>query len=62
MAALIIPRLNRQKPCKPVSIIIHGLEYPRYTIEVTGKADPGGEADTFLKRAGGTFVTIWFIN
>lgn len=33
---------------RPIPIIIHDLEYPWYIIEATRKANPGGEADTFL--------------
>ncbi len=32
----------------PIPIIIHDLEYPWYIIEATKKANPNGEADTFL--------------
>ena len=32
----------------PIPIIIHDLEYPWYSIEATRKANPNGEADTFL--------------
>lgn len=34
---------------KSLPIIVHGLEYSWYDIEATKKANPGGEADTFLK-------------
>ena len=34
---------------KPIPIIIHGLEYAWYDIEATKKANPNGEADTFIK-------------
>lgn len=34
---------------KSLPIIVHGLEYAWYDIEATKKANPGGEADTFLK-------------
>lgn len=33
---------------KPIPIIIHDLEYPWYIIEATKKANPNGEANTFL--------------
>lgn len=36
---------------KPVPIIVNGLEYAWYDIEATKKANPAGEADTFLKAA-----------
>lgn len=36
---------------KPVPIIVHGLEYAWYDIEATKKANPSGEADTFLTAA-----------
>jgi len=39
--------LNKFK--KPIPIIIHGLEYAWYDIEATQKANPNGEADTFIK-------------
>lgn len=34
---------------KPIPIIIHGLEYSWYDIEATRKANPNGEADSFIK-------------
>ena len=34
---------------KKIPIIIHGLEYAWYDIEATQKANPNGEADTFIK-------------
>ena len=34
---------------KDIPIIIHGLEYAWYDIEATKKANPHGEADTFIK-------------
>ncbi len=34
---------------KELPIIVHGLEYAWYDIEATEKANPNGEADTFLK-------------
>lgn len=34
---------------KPIPIIIHGLEYAWYDIEATKKANPNGEADTFIE-------------
>ena len=34
---------------KEIPIIIHGLEYAWYDIEATQKANPHGEADTFIK-------------
>lgn len=34
---------------KKLPIIIHGLEYPWYDIEATVRANPNGEADTFIK-------------
>lgn len=40
---------------KPIPIIIHDLEYPRYCMEATARANPNGEADTFfaaMKRLG----------
>ena len=33
---------------KTIPIIVHGLEYPWYDIEATKKANPNGEADTFI--------------
>lgn len=33
---------------KPIPIIIHDLEYPWYIVEAIQKANPNGEADTFL--------------
>ena len=33
---------------KKIPIIIHGLEYAWYDIEATRKANPNGEADTFM--------------
>ena len=33
---------------KAIPLIIHDLEYPWYVIEATRKANPNGEADTFL--------------
>ncbi len=33
---------------KKIPIIIHGLEYAWYDIEATRKANPNGEADTFI--------------
>lgn len=37
---------------KPIPIIIHGLEYAWFDIEATQKANPNGEADTFLEACG----------
>ncbi len=34
---------------KDIPIIVHGLEYAWYDIEATQKANPQGQADTFLK-------------
>ena len=34
---------------KPIPIIIHGLEYAWYDMEATQKANPNGEADTYIK-------------
>lgn len=34
---------------KEMPVIIHGLEYTWYDIEATKKANPNGEADTFLE-------------
>ena len=34
---------------KKIPIIVHGLEYAWYDIEATTKANPHGEADTFMK-------------
>ncbi len=34
---------------KKLPIIVHGLEYAWFDIEATQKANPNGEADTFLK-------------
>lgn len=34
---------------KPIPIIIHGLECAWYDIEATQKANPNGEADTYIK-------------
>lgn len=34
---------------KKMPIIIHGLEYAWYDIEATKKANPNGEAETFIK-------------
>ena len=34
---------------KELPIIIHGLEYAWYDLEATQKANPDGQADTFLK-------------
>ena len=39
----------RNKFQKTIPIIIHGLEYAWYEIEATQKANPNGEADTFIK-------------
>lgn len=33
---------------RPITIIIHDLEYPWYCIEATARANPSGEADTFF--------------
>ena len=33
---------------KPIPIIIHGLEWAWYDIEATQKANPNGEADTYI--------------
>jgi hypothetical protein len=33
---------------KPLPIIIHGLECAWYDIEATQKANPNGEADTYI--------------
>ena len=38
----------RNKFGAPIPIIIHDLEYPWYIIEANKKANPNGEADTFL--------------
>lgn len=34
---------------KELPIIIHGLEYAWFDLEATEKANPNGQADTFLK-------------
>jgi len=34
---------------RPIPIIIHGLEYAWYDIEATRKANPNGEADTYME-------------
>ena len=34
---------------KPIQIIIHDLEYPRYVIQATVLANPDGQADAFLE-------------
>ncbi len=34
---------------KPIPIIIHGLDFVWYDIEATQKANPNGEADTYIK-------------
>ncbi len=40
---------------KPIPIIVHGLEYPWYVFEATKRANPNGEAETFLKAMGMNF-------
>ena len=54
IAANIAARLQREKLIekkfgKQLPIIVHGLEYPWYDIEATKRANPFGEAETFLQ-------------
>jgi hypothetical protein len=53
LAANVAKRLQEEgfvanKFKKPLPIIIHGLECAWYDIEATKKANPNGEADTYL--------------
>ncbi len=54
IAASVAEKLQRNGVLKAhfkknIPIIVHGLEYAWYDIEATKKANPGKEADTFLK-------------
>lgn len=54
IAANVAARLQKEgfvkaKFQKTIPIIVHGLEYAWYDIEATQKANPNGEADTFIE-------------